>query len=169
MSTINYYQNGTGQITTYPSEGSREIESPIKADGTIFKKHKNLHLLPRNGNKEFYLYYTQTPDGSYSPDFQKIQQSEQMEVQRNFRAEQKEQLSQMTVTVSSGKSFNADSTARINMISAVIATEFRERTEINWKLADNSVVSVTLYELKEAVTLALERFGEIRLIPQGDF
>ncbi|MDP3088878.1 MAG: hypothetical protein Q8M99_11915 [Methylotenera sp.] len=70
-------------------------------------------------------------------------------------------LSIITVTTSSGKVFDGNETARINMLSALQASEFLNQTQAGWKLADNSVELVTVSELKEALTLAIKRVGEI--------
>lgn len=70
-------------------------------------------------------------------------------------------LSTITVTTSSGKVFDGNETARINMLSALQASEFLNQTQAGWKLADNSVALVTVAELKEALALAIQRVGEI--------
>jgi hypothetical protein len=73
-----------------------------------------------------------------------------------------ETLDTMVVTTSTGKTFNADSTSRVNMMSAVISSEFLGVITTDWKLADNTVVLVTLTELKEATMLALVKFGQLK-------
>jgi len=70
-------------------------------------------------------------------------------------------LSTITVTTASGNVFDGNETARINMLSALQAAEFLNQTQAGWKLADNSVVMVTVAELKEALALAIQRVGEI--------
>lgn len=66
----------------------------------------------------------------------------------------------MKVTVSSGKEFNADLLARTNMSAAVFASEVTGQTSTMWKLATNEVIEVTADELKEACILALVEFGK---------
>lgn len=67
----------------------------------------------------------------------------------------------ITVTTSSGKTFDGNETARNNMMSAIISSEFLGVTTANWKLADNTVALVSLLEVKEALALAIQRVGEI--------
>ena len=72
-------------------------------------------------------------------------------------------LSSITVTTQSGNTFDGNETARNNMLSAIMAAEIIGETESQWKLADNTVETVTLTELKEALTLSIQRVGEIVL------
>ena len=51
-----------------------EIESPIKEDGTVYKQHKNLHLLKLDENNKQYKYYLpEMVDSMYVPDTAKLQ------------------------------------------------------------------------------------------------
>ena len=70
----------------------------------------------------------------------------------------------MTVTTSTGKTFNADLLARVNMIVAYLGSQVTGITEAPWKLADDSIQIVTIDEIKEANILALQQFGEISKI-----
>jgi hypothetical protein len=79
----------------------------------------------------------------------------------NVKAVQKEEQKKMIVTISTGKTFDADSTSRINMVAGILASSFAGLTTTNWKLADNTIVEITLDELKEANLVALTTFGNI--------
>ena len=70
-------------------------------------------------------------------------------------------LSSIIVTTTSGKIFDGNADARLNMLSAITAAGILGQTSANWKLADNTVQNVTLDELKEALALAIQRVGEI--------
>lgn len=72
-----------------------------------------------------------------------------------------EALKTLTVTTTSGKVFDGNETARVNMLSAITAAAIIGQTTANWKLADNTTALVTLDEIKEALTLAIKRVGEI--------
>ena len=72
-----------------------------------------------------------------------------------------EAIAKMTVGVN-GKVFGANEVARMNMLSAVVSAEFMNATETVWKLEDDTTVVVTLLELKEAVALALQKFGALK-------
>ena len=79
-----------------------------------------------------------------------------------LKSESNKIIESMTVTISSGKEFDANELARVNMMSAVISSEFAGLTETSWRLANNETTVVTLNELKEAVMLALVKFGQLR-------
>lgn len=79
-----------------------------------------------------------------------------------LKSESNKVIESMTVTISSGKEFDANELARVNMMSAVISSEFAGLTETSWRLANNETTVVTLNELKEAVMLALVKFGQLK-------
>lgn len=70
-------------------------------------------------------------------------------------------LNSIIVTTSSGKVFDGNETARNNMISAIMTAEFVGQTSAEWKLADNSKAIVSVDEVKEALSLSIQRVGEI--------
>lgn len=72
-----------------------------------------------------------------------------------------QQLAELTVTTSNGNVFDGNETARVNMLSAINASAFLNQTTANWKLADNTVVNITLDELKEALALSIQQVGII--------
>jgi len=67
----------------------------------------------------------------------------------------------MVVTVSSGKTFDADLQSRLNISDAILLASELSQTETVWRLADNSNAIVTVDELKEARLLALQKFATI--------
>lgn len=69
-------------------------------------------------------------------------------------------LANLTVEVD-GHVFDANETARNNMMAAILSAELIGKTEESWKLADNSVVVVTLAQLKETLAKAIQAVGEI--------
>ena len=70
-------------------------------------------------------------------------------------------LEALVVTTSSGKVFQGNETARVNMLSAITSAALIGQTSANWKLADNTTALVTLNEVKEALALSIQRVGEI--------
>ena len=72
-----------------------------------------------------------------------------------------QKLDSIIVTTQSGKEFDGNETARVNMLSALQAAELLGQTSAGWKLADNTVAIVTVNELKEALALSIQRVGEI--------
>ena len=63
-------------------------------------------------------------------------------------------VARIKVTVSTGKTFDGDESSQTRMARAIIGMQTAEATTITWTLEDNSVVEVTLDELKEALVLA---------------
>jgi hypothetical protein len=74
-----------------------------------------------------------------------------------------ELLAKITVTTQAGNTFDGNETARINMMSAIMAAEIVGQSSSNWKMANNETVLITLDELKEALALSIQRVGEIVL------
>lgn len=70
-------------------------------------------------------------------------------------------LSTLTVTTSQGNTFDGNFEARLNLTNAIMASDITGNTSTPWKLADNSVVTVELSELKEALALAIQEVGRI--------
>ena len=71
---------------------------------------------------------------------------------------------QITVVTSTGKVFNGDETSQDRMVRAINIATITGLTETQWKLADNSIVMVTLDELKEALALAGQEMSRIWLV-----
>ena len=63
-----------------------------------------------------------------------------------------------------GKLFDGNETARLNIMSAIQASELFTLNETGWKLADNTAVLVNLAELKMALALSVEEVGRIVMV-----
>ena len=72
-------------------------------------------------------------------------------------------LEELTVTTTNGNVFDANSDSITNMLAAVEASNILSTVENNWKLADNSVIVVSLDELKEALAKSIQAKGAIIL------
>ena len=72
-------------------------------------------------------------------------------------------VSTITVTTSTGKVFDGDETSQDRMIRAIQIANITGVNTTQWKLADNTIVEVTLAELQEAVTLAGQEMSRIWL------
>ena len=77
------------------------------------------------------------------------------------RAEKQAALDSIIVVTKSGKSFDGNETARVNMLSAITASEISGQAEAGWKLADNTLAMVNVSEIKEALALSIMRVGQI--------
>lgn len=60
-----------------------------------------------------------------------------------------------------GKVFDGNEKARLNMLSALQAAQVTDMESTYWKLADNTVAEVTVDEMKEALTKAIQAVGNI--------
>ena len=63
-----------------------------------------------------------------------------------------------------GKLFDGNETARLNIMSAIQASELIRLNETGWKLADNTAVLVNLNELKMALALSIQEVGRIVMV-----
>lgn len=77
------------------------------------------------------------------------------------RAEKRAALDSIIVVTKSGRSFDGNEAARVNMLSAITASEISGQTEAGWKLADNTLAMVNVSEIKEALALSIMRVGQI--------
>lgn len=72
-------------------------------------------------------------------------------------------VNSITVTTSAGKVFDGDEKSQDRMLRAINIAEISGLNSTIWKLADNSIVEVTLEELKEALSLAGQEMSRIWL------
>jgi len=72
-------------------------------------------------------------------------------------------VSCIKVTTTGGKVFDGDEKAQDRMVRAITIAGVTGKTSTNWKLADNSIVLVTVNELKEALALAGQAMSDIWL------
>lgn len=71
-----------------------------------------------------------------------------------FKQERTQAVQRLTVTTSSGNTFDADETSQTRMSRAITIMDDAETTV--WVLADNTPIQATKAELKEALRLAGE-------------
>lgn len=81
------------------------------------------------------------------------------------KKEQDQKLQKATVKTSKGNIFDATLEARVNMSAAIRTAKKTGQMKTRWRMADNSEPVITLEELEEADSLALEKFAEIKNIP----
>jgi len=89
---------------------------------------------------------------------EKAKRLEELKKERRLKA-----LNSITVTTSNGNTFDGNEASRNNMLCAINASEIFNKTTTEWKLADNTIVTITLDELKEALALSIQKVGEIIL------
>lgn len=105
------------------------------------------------------LYEFYNDDGT--PDTVRISINALEQTRLKIKATKGMELETLTVTTSNDNTFDGNDKARINMLSAIQASDISGVTETIWKLADNSAVLIDLNELKEALALSVQKVGEI--------
>ena len=90
---------------------------------------------------------------------------EELESQRlaELKRAKTDALTKIVVEVN-GKAFDGNEPARLNMISAIQASELLGVNDNAWKLADNSVATVSVADLKQALALAIQEVGRIVMV-----
>ena len=91
--------------------------------------------------------------------------AEELESQRvaHLKQAKTKALQEIVVDVD-GKLFDGNETARLNIMSAIQASELVGLNETGWKLADNTAVLVNLAELKMALALSIQEVGRIVMV-----
>lgn len=121
----------------------------------------NENLLETKEDGSYYTYYNE--DGT--PNLAKEQELADAQLKEEADIAKAEALKRLTVTTESGKVFYADTEARIDLQSAIEASNLLGTTETMWKLAEEferqKIVLVTLDEIREASAKALEAKGSI--------
>ena len=77
-----------------------------------------------------------------------------------LKKEKRAKLDSIKVEVN-GNLFDGNETARLNMLSAVQAANVNGITKANWKLADNTIVEVTIDDINTALAKSIEAVGSI--------
>ena len=81
----------------------------------------------------------------------------------NLYVQRESAVSSITITTTSDKTFDGDEKSQDRMLRAISIASIMGQTETQWKLADNTIVMVTLDELKEALALAGQEMSRIWL------
>lgn len=76
------------------------------------------------------------------------------EYRTTLKADRRIAVDAIKVTVSTGKVFDGNDAAQMNMLLALQVASIANLTATEWTLADNSRVTITLDELKEAIVLS---------------
>lgn len=97
-----------------------------------------------------YVTYTRKSD----------EQIAEVKLQR-AKAERTAAVEAIKVTTTSGKEFDGDETSQGRMSRAILAGQIAGITSCTWVLANNVPTTVTLAELSEALSLAMQAQGAI--------
>ena len=137
-------------------EGSYPEEFEKLRGGTFINLYPE--KIVTDDESDNYEYYQQFV---YELRMDKLEEIARKMEEQILREEKHEALKTLVVTTKNGNVFDANLDARVNMNSAISASETSGKTESAWKLADNTVKTITLEELKEAHALAILAVGEI--------
>jgi len=134
----------------------------VKIQGQGYLLNGTMSVPAADGNKEYEAIKQWLAEGN-EPEAEFTE--EELESQRlaELKRAKTDALTKIVVEVD-GKSFDGNETARLNMISAIQASELLDITENAWKLADNSVATVSVADLKEALALAIQEVGRIVMV-----
>ena len=76
-------------------------------------------------------------------------------------ADIKNALDRITVTTTAGNTFDGRDKDQLRMLAALQSAQFLGLFNTPWKLADNSVIQVSVEELREALALSIQATGNI--------
>ena len=93
----------------------------------------------------------------------KIEVQKQLQIVQELKGVKTQALNTIVVTVND-KTFDGNEAARLNIMSAIQASELVRLNETGWKLADNTAVLVNLNELKMALALSTQEVGRIVMV-----
>ena len=134
----------------------------VKKQTSGYLVNGNMSVPECDGNREYEMIKIWLAEGN-EPEAQYTAEELEAQEQAKLKQAKTEALTQIVVDVED-MSFDGNETARLNMISAIQASELLGQTENTWKLADNSVQTVTIAELKQALALAIQEVGRIVMV-----
>jgi hypothetical protein len=150
--TMKYYTDINGNLYANPSnlEGLVEVESAVRADGTLLPKHKNLSLVQTKEDGSYYTYYNQ--DGT--ADVSKIAELEATQAREAFKAQRQEAVDNLEVTYE-GTIYQGDEVSQGRMSRAILALPDDTTTTL-WIAKDNTPMQLTKVDLSSILRLSGE-------------
>ena len=146
------YDKTTGKILGWYNQSIHsEIPTPnIEIEDEVWQNaiNNNHNKINKDGTTELFDFRTQ----------------EEIDAENVLLVKQAiaQQLATLTVTTTQEHVFDAYTQARQDMADAILASVTLGITETVWRLADNSEVTVSLDELKEAHALAIQAYTKIK-------
>lgn len=113
---------------------------------------------------------TIVPDGYIEYIEEPIELANALEAERLLNeniaiAQEKSRLKQLaldTITVEvNGKVFDGRDKDQVRMMAAIQASDILGVTSTEWKLNDDTIVEVTVDEIKQALAMSIQRTGEV--------
>ena len=136
-----------------------EITS-VKIQSNGWLLNGNMSVPDASGNREreaiiAWLLEGNTPEPEFT-DAELLEQAQQVAKQEKIEA-----LASIKVTTTSGNTFDGRDIDQQRMVSAILSSSVINITETQWKLADNTIATISLDELKEALALSIQAIGNI--------
>jgi len=136
-----------------------EITS-VKTQQNGWLLNGNMSVPDASGNREresiiAWISEGNTPDAEFT-DAELLVQAQQVAKQEKIEA-----LASVKVTTTSGKVFDGRDIDQQRMVAAIMVSSVVNITETQWKLADNTIATISLDELKEALALSIQAIGNI--------
>ena len=134
----------------------------VKIQGQGYLLNGTMSVPMADGNREYELIKQWLAEGN-EPEAEF--NAEELEAQRlaELKIAKTDALTKIVVDVD-GKSFDGNETARLNMVSAIQASDLLGISDNAWKLADNTVATVTVDDLKQALALSIQEVGRIVIV-----
>ena len=136
----------------------------LLASNMVRKLETNQEFPMVNSNIEYEAYKQWLSEGNIpEPEFteEDLQANALAEATRVAKQAKELALASIKVTTTSGKVFDGRDIDQQRMVSAIMSADVVGVTSTQWKLADNTVATVTLVELKEALALSIQALGVI--------
>ncbi|MCI4436954.1 MAG: hypothetical protein JHC33_09130 [Ignisphaera sp.] len=130
----------------------------IQQNGWLLNSTMSVPNVAGNREREAILDWIaegNTPEPQYT-DAELLAQSQQVAKQARLQS-----LDYIKVTTASGKVFDGRDIDQERMVSLILSSGILNITETKWKLADNSIATVSIDELKEALALSIKAVSNI--------
>jgi len=86
-----------------------------------------------------------------------------VEQKLDLKANKESSLNSIKVTTEAGNTFDGDEKSQDRMSKILLRSTLTDIAEIDWKLANNNIVTIKIEELKEALSLAIKEMSNIIL------
>ena len=120
----------------------------------------NMSVPNASGNREREAIVAWIAEGN-TPELEFSDAELLVQAQQVVKQAKTEALASIKVTTTSGKVFDGRDIDQQRMVSAILSSSVIDITETQWKLADNTIATISLDELKEALALSIQAIGNI--------
>lgn len=129
---------------------------------SVTRQSDGMNISIGNGTPEDIEYKQWLSEGNTpEPEFSQ----EELDIQKQAVLKQAKANKLNTIVVDvDGIALDGNEVARANMMSTIMSAEIIGQTESPWKLADNTVEIVTIFELKQALALSIQEVGRIVMV-----